>query len=356
MAAIGAAAAAALLLGAVIVWRVAVRQAPGQGAAAAPAAGGTAVPAGDLALLAGTQVHFATVEEGRAVLEQRDDWMQATGELQRAALMQRPPPVTLDDFARWQGDNVRAWPAKERARWERALAQVAPAINRLHLPLPARVLLVDSTGRESADTPHTRGAAIVLPEGTDPKGFSDGELLAHELFHVATRHSPALATRVYAELGFEPVGELQWPAAWARLRIADQDAATMRHAMQVRVGGQPAWVMPVVVAAKEQPDRARGETVEHLMQTRLLQVQPGRGGAPTTAVLAGGQPVWHRIEDVPDYLEHLGGNTDYVLHVEEAAADNFMMLVARRAVPNPGLLQRIEAAIVKGSGASSAPG
>jgi hypothetical protein len=305
--------------------------------------------------LRGTRVHFATVGEARTILAQRDDWAEACGEVQRAALMQRPPPAPVDAFLQWQADNVRPWTTAEQQRWRRALTAITPRLNALHLPLPPQVVLVRSTGQESAATPHTRSQAIVLPGNANLQGFTDGELLAHELWHVVSRRQPRLASRLYALIGFEPVGELQWPQAWARLRIADQDAPHLQHAMQVRVGGQPHWIIPVVVAAKEQPDRIHGETLDNLMQTRLLEVQPGFNSQPTRAVLRDGQPVWWRIDDVPDYLEHLGGNTDYVLHPEETIADNVMLLVSQRPAPNPALLQRIEA-VLRESGASSAPG
>lgn len=310
--------------------------------------------ASDFKDLAGTRVHFATQREARMVVSRHDDWARACGEVQRGALMDRTRSVSLEAFLQWQADNVQPWPPAEQQRWQRALAAIAPRFNALHLPLPPQVLLIRSTGRESADTPHTRANAIVLPAHSDLQGFTDGELLAHELWHVVSRYSPGLATRLYALIGFEPVGELQWPNAWLRKRIADQDAPHWRHAMRAHVDGELRWIMPVVVAVKDEPDRSKGETIEHLMQVRLLEVEPGFNGQPTLPVMRGNEPVWHRVDDVPDYLEHLGGNTDYVLHPEETIADNVMLLVSQRPVPNPALLRKIEAAI-RESGASSAP-
>lgn len=336
---------------------------------AASAATSMAEAAEDFAGINGTRVRFASVEEAKALLATPDEWMRATGAVQRRVLMGSSAPVTLEAFARWQADNVRPWTPEQRERWRRALAQLAPQLNRLQPALPPLLLLVRSSGLESAQTPHTRANAIVLPEQADQQGFSDAELLAHELFHVLSRAQPALATRLYALLGFEPVGELRWPPAWGNLRIADADAPHLRHAMKVRVGNGEKWVMPVVVAAREQADFTRGETIEHLMDTRLLVVEPGAPNEATQPVLQHGQPVWHTLQQVPDFLQRLGGNTDYVLHPEETMADNFMLLLSGRTVPNPALLQRLEQALLDarqvppvtapaatGSGASSAPG
>lgn len=366
----GAGALAALVLAAVaLAWLLR----PASQAATPPAgADGTPVhdavtTADEFTGLRGTRVRFASVDEARRLLATPDDWLRVTGAVQRRTLMGRDTPASLEDFARWQADNVLPWTPEARARWQRALAQLAPRLDTLHLPLPPLLLLVRSTGRESAQTPHTRANAIVLPEQADLQGFSDSELLAHELFHVLSRAQPALATRLYALVGFEPVGELRWPAAWGELRIADADAPHLRHAMKLHLagaGGGERWVMPVVVAARTQADRAKGETLDHLMDTRLLLVEPGAAGEATQAVLQHGQPQWLTLQQAPEFLQRLGGNTDYVLHPEETMADNFMLWVSGRTVPNPALLRQVEqvlrtradVAAPTGSSPSSAPG
>lgn len=340
-----------LALGALLWWSLRPSALPPPATAAA-----VAPTADEFTALDGTRVRFASVDEARALLATPDDWMRATGPVQRQALMRSAAPVTLEAFARWQADNVRAWTPDQRERWTRALAQLAPRLNRLQLPLPPLLLLVRSTGLESAQTPHTRGNAIVLPDQADLQGFSDAELLAHELFHVLSRAQPALASRLYALLGFEPVGELHWPAAWNELRIADADAPYLRHAMKLRIGAVERWVMPVVVAARDRADHDKGETIEHLMDTRLLVVSPGAANEEATqALLQRGQPVWHTLQQAPEFLQRLGGNTDYVLHPEETMADNFMLLLSGRTVPNPALLKRIEQVLLAASGKPAAP-
>jgi hypothetical protein len=88
----------------------------------------------------------------------------------------------------------------------------------------------------------------------------------------------------------------------------------------------------------------------NVMQVRLLEVTPGIDGAPSTAVMRDGQPVWHRVDGPHDYLQQLGGNTDYVIHHEEALADNIAILVNGGKAKNPELLARIKAVLV-GAGA-----
>ncbi len=289
------------------------------------------------------QVRFASVEEGRAALGADDEWIALTSDLQRAALMGTAPPASREAFRAWQAANVLPWTDHDRQRWQTGLAALAPKLNTLQLPLPAEILLVRTSGRESAHIPHTRGHTIVLPTGFHPPGFSDVEVLAHEIFHVVSRDAPALATRLYALIGFEPAAELEWPADWLPLRIADADAPQHRHLMRLTHAGEAFAVMPLVVASHSplEPD----EPITSVMETRLLRVTPGRNGEPTRAVLRDGRPLWHSSEDLPEFERRIGPNTDYTIHPEEAMADNFMFVVSGRPVADAALLQRIEAAL-----------
>ncbi len=294
--------------------------------------------------LPGTVVRFASVEQGRAVLGAQDDWIAATSALQRATLMGMDPPVHRRGFARFQAEQARPWPPAERERWRRALEELVPAFERLAVPLPAEVLLVVSGGRESEHTPHSRANAIVLPlAGMDTQNYRDVEVLAHEFFHVMTRHAPEFATRLYATIGFAPAPALQWPPEWQELRIANPDAPHHRHAMRITLDGRERLVMPVAVASHAAVNWQDGETLTAVMAQRLLEVQIDEAARVSLPVVRDGQPVWHDPLDVPDYLRQLGGNTDYVLHPEETLADNFMLMVSGRQVPNPGLQRRIEA-------------
>lgn len=291
----------------------------------------------------GSVVRFADVAAGRAALSADDDWIAATSELQRASLMGVKGPATREAFRAFQAQQVLPWPAATRQRMLRAMEQVAPVFNRLGIALPPEVLLVHTNGKESVATPHTRGPAFVYPLRFDQQSFSDGELLAHEFWHIVSRHNPALRTRLYQTIGFVPAAPLEWPAAWLPLRLANQDAPHHEHMMWVTLGDRPVALMPVVVA--DPAELRSGGTIVTAARTRLLEVIPGSGGQATRAVLRKGQPVWHDPDRTPAYLEKLGGNSDYLVHPEETMADNIMFLVSGRKVPNPRLQAQIEAAL-----------
>ena len=301
-----------------------------------------AEPASDAAGPDGGRLRFADVDTARGLLAADDEWMQSTGPFQRRAVMGSAEPVALDAFRSYNADAARAWSAEQRTRWLRAMERVVPAFEALKVPLPREVWLIATNGQESAGAPYTRGNAVMLAGSATVKGYTDELMLAHELWHVAARHAPALATRLYAELGFEPMPELRFPEAWAPLRIANPDAPNNRHAMRLKVQGRAPLVTPVLVATRD--TLKPGETFFSVMDVRLLEVESA--GSASQAVLRDGLPVWHALDGPHDYLQRLGGNTGYVIHNEEALADNVAFLALGSKVRNPALLERLKAVLL----------
>ena len=303
-------------------------------------------PAQDTAAAGVARVRFASIAEGRAVLGADDPWIAATSDFQRAATAGVRPPMSRQAFQEFAAGTVQSWPDAEAERWQAAVDAVMARAAALRVPLPAEILLINTDGRDAANAPYTRGSAIVLPTvalRSAKMQVSAPFLIAHELFHVVSRHDPALANRLYATIGFEPVEPLQWPAAWLPARIANPDAPLDRHAMRLAIDGRDTLVMPLLVARRT--ELGPGESVFSVMDVRLLEVTAAPG-QPTLPVLRGGEPVWHAPAQLPAYAARLGGNTGYNIHPEETIADNFAQLLTGRTVRNPALLQQIEAVLL----------
>ncbi|MBA2964129.1 MULTISPECIES: hypothetical protein [Ramlibacter] len=298
-------------------------------------------------------LRFAGLAEAKAALAADDDWMAATGDVQRAATVRGQAPVTLEQFKAALAGAARECGPEQRRRWSLALADVADSLRQLPLRLPDPVTIVCTDGSDSAGAPYTRGDTVFLPQVLPPMRVSDAELLAHELVHIADRRQPERATRLYRLLGFEPVGPLAWPAEWEPLRIANPDAPHHRHVVWIDDGGQRLAVMPLLVAGRDQlgPD----ETFLSVLEVRLLAVEPGRDGAPSRPLRQAGRLVWFPAQASASYLDQLGGNTSYVFHPEETLADNVAFLASGRAVPNRALLERIRAVLADGGPADSLP-
>ena len=63
-----------------------------------------------------TTVVFATVEQARAILTARDDFVQRMSPFDRAARMKTNSDVSEEDFLKFAGKNVLAWDDAEKEK------------------------------------------------------------------------------------------------------------------------------------------------------------------------------------------------------------------------------------------------
>jgi hypothetical protein len=213
------------------------------------------------------------------------------------------------------------------------------------------VLLVKSTGIQEFEAAHTRGNAIVLPvSNLDAAAGGDTgfRLLAHELFHVASRHAPALRDTLYPVLGFTAFAGVEYPAAFDARRVTNPDGFSLAHAISVEVGGRRAEVVPFLQSESELPEAMKATDPTSLVGIYLLEVDLAAGRLVKDAK-GGITPIPVGKTDYPKKVAH---NSGYIIHPEEVMADNFAHLLERRgghavSVPEPAVLDDIEARLTR---------
>ncbi len=298
-------------------------------------------------LTEGALAHFATVEEARSVLSNRDDFAQAVSPFDRQARLQAAEPVSLDYWLAFNAAQAKPWSEEEQAKVSTALAKLRPKLEKYRLPLPEQILLVRTTGKEEAGAAYTRQTAIILPDGVLQSDEDKLErLLAHELFHVLSRHDADLRRRLYAIVGFEPMDEIELPAEWNARRITNPDAPRVDSRITLAFAGESVVAAPVLFATPAEFDaEAGGSLFKHLTFRLLVLEQAGDRWAPK---LENGQPVFLDPREQSDYARQIGGNTGYIIHPDEILADNFVLLVrGEREVKTPRILEAMGAVLAK---------
>jgi hypothetical protein len=291
-------------------------------------------------------VSFADVPHGRAVLGRSDAFSQATSAFDRGLRLETTEPVSEEAFVAHAAAQVVAWSDERKRRWQGAVIDVGRALFGLELALPATVLIVATTGREELGAFHTRQNAIVIPGPAGEKIKDPLKLLAHELFHVASRHDPKLRDRLFPILGYQAIGPVTLPPELEERRITNPDAYEHRHAIELEAEGRKFLALPVLLSSKPLDEAMRLGLVRSIEIT-LLEVKPDG----TVAVGRDGKAMRHRLE-ATNYLERASPNTDYALHPEEVMADNFALMISRRAgnvvdAKRPEVLEAIEKALAK---------
>jgi hypothetical protein len=169
-------------------------------------------------------------------------------------------------------------------------------------------------------------------------------LLAHELFHIASRANPALAERLYAVIGFTRCTEASYPASLALRKLTNPDAPRNDYCIRVTLDGLSVAATPILFSRTESYDPVRGgEFFDYLQLGLLVRTEPG--AALSTEKVVG-------LQQVTGFFEQVGQNTQYVIHPEEILADNFALLVLDMPnVKSPAVLISLRRALAEFSSA-----
>lgn len=303
-----------------------------------------------------TLLRLASAAEGRAILAAEDAFTRALGGFDRSFRLRTTEPVSDAEVRRFLGEQALDFTEAEAHAWELTIAAVAKGARGIGPLLPAEVLVVKTTGREERNHAYTRGNAIVLPAVRVERLRRERAiyLLAHELFHVASRASPTLRDDTFALLEFTPIVPIPPPPELDSRRLTNPDAHSLGH--YVRLGARA--VIPLLTSRMplaEAIGRSSASVVDS-MQVSLLEIDPDAGTVVRDAV---GQPTLIEAS-ATDWSHRIGRNTRYTLHPEEVLADNFALLVRRRLgssahVADPAFLGAFEEAVRACAGGTRTP-
>lgn len=265
---------------------------------------------------------FADLEEGRAVMTAEDGFLSRVGAIEVGVRVEDAEATSPDALRALYHDGVTTFSAEERARLEALLEAEHDTLTRIADHLPPTVLFVATDGTVEWSAPHTRANAIIFtPSWLAAEDRQFRRTFYHELFHVISRHDPALREQAYALIGFEPCA-VTVPDSLARRRITNPDAPTHEHYLPLDLDGADGVVPYTYTFADGYSPDVEGFA---FLQFGLIAVTETDGQC--TPVTALGEDGLLSPQDVPAYVPRTGGNTDYIIHAEEVMADNFVMWV-----------------------------
>ena len=284
------------------------------------------------------ELEFATIEQARAVLGARDEFVARLSPFDRAARLKSARDVTEAEYLAFAAAAAREWTNEERSRLTNAFAAIEPKLGELLPPLDAPILVVKTSGEEEGGAGYTRANAVMLPAVRDDLELQ--RLLAHEIFHVVSRKEPSLKNALYATIGFEPCGELTLAPTLAARKMTNPDAPVNEHCIEIEADGEREWGMPILLSRQERFDPAAGVPFFGYLTLSMLLVD--RSGAAARPLERNGVPVVLPFDRIGGLAEQIGRNTSYVIHAEEILASNFELLVLGSAgARSPEVLERM---------------
>ena len=302
--------------------------------------------------LVAQELKFATVEEARRLLVLRDAYIERMSPFDRAARMKTEMNVGESEFLEFAAAAALNWSQRDKVKIETAYQDIVTTINDLGLPLPEKIYLVKTTGDEEGKAAYTRGDAIFLPVNfVDSDKLDMRRLLAHELFHIATRKNTNLARALYGTIGFEYCGEVILPGILASRKITNPDAPRNDYCIKVRVGEEESWAIPILLSISEKYDISQGGEFFDYLQLTFLLVQRNAEHEPAEVLFDSQAPRLVSLDQITGFFEQVGRNTRYVLHPEEILAENFAMLVTGKGdVVSPAILDKIKIVLLERTG------
>ena len=299
---------------------------------------------GRIALTPMTEVRFASADEGRAILTANDTFTASMSRFDLQCRLTTDKEVSLDDWKRFVAEHVRDWQIAEIQTVSESLGRLKKLMADLRLPLPPVIQLMRTTGDEENGAAYTRNSAIVLP--TRVLGYDKiqmDRLLAHELFHLLSRHDGAIRARLYKIIGFEVCEPIELPASLAARRITNPDAPLIDCTMGLPAkDGKTIVGAPILYSEAKQYDAKSGKTLFQSFIFRLLVVERTPENGPWKPVLRNGQPVVLNPREEQAFLDKIGQNTNYIIHPDEILADNFVRLVMHdQNVPTPRIIDEM---------------
>jgi hypothetical protein len=296
----------------------------------------------------GAATRFASVEEGRAVLKADDAFSKSLSRFDLQSRLQSAEEVDLAAWKDFVAGHVQPWEETHIRPVSESLVRLSKRLAGYKLPLPKEILLIRTTGKEEGNAAYTRAAAIVLPDKVIayPPTQLD-RLLAHELFHVISRHDGALRQRLYRIVGFEVCDPIDLPPSLAPRKITNPDAPLIDCTIELAAAdGKVYTAAPVLYANAKQYDAARGGSFFQYLTFRLMVVE--RKDQRWQPKLFEGEPIVIDAKKEPAYFEKIGKNTNYVIHPDEILADNFVHLVMEdRDLMTPRIVEQMRLTLAK---------
>lgn len=247
---------------------------------------------------------------------------------------------TLDEFKAVAVEQIEEFTPEEKKAMSSVLDFISDRARELgfRLPIDKEIVFVKSKmGDEAGMGGYTIGNVVFYndyeSEGLAKSFEADSDydadyreyvllfsraLLAHEIFHCITRNNPQFRQLLYNVFGFTVMDrELEFGPTVKDLLMHNPDVEHYDNWAEFTIDGQKKRCALISVYCGTYADAVATNPKAHffdLMHNVLVPLDE-----PDTMI---------PIEEVPDFYDVIGRNTDYILSPEEFIADNFSYLIA----------------------------
>lgn len=283
--------------------------------------------ASGIELRKGTELVFASVEEAKKQLTKRDEFIKSLGPFDRSARLKTDKTVSEKEFLEHLANQVRPWTVGEKVRIRAIFKSITDRLGDYDLDLPQKILLIKTTGAEEGGAAYCRSNAIVLPQRIlIQQNASLEKLLIHELCHILSKNNSKLKEALYKVINFKKCNNIELPEKVREVRLTNPDGIKNDHYVEVKYEDAVLQVVPIIYSSSAKYDVTKGGEFFRYLKINLLAIEK-EDGLWRYKRDDTGEPILLELQDVPDYYNKIGSNTNYVIHPDEIIAENFVLLV-----------------------------
>ena len=296
-------------------------------------------------------VRFASKEEGQMLIQGNTQYYKRLSQVDIDWRV-RKENATLDELKTFAKQQVLDFTQEERELVMSSVNYIKQRLNMIEcqIPIPEEIVFIKTTMEDEGNaSAYTSGNLIFLSDRVLCQNMSLGcifgggsfvtfglhILIAHELFHCLTRHSPKFRQKMYALIGFRVMdNDIEFPEHVRRMIMANPDVEHIDNYAEFTVNGVKRKCALITYYGRS------------WAECSALQGKPARFfNCTNTALVPIDDLSTHfGINEASDFWEIMGRNTDYVAAPEECLAVNFsyaVVLGPHRDYKSPQLIKAI---------------
>lgn len=286
-----------------------------------------------------TEYKFADKETAIRILTANDEYLTTMKPIEIALQVGSPTAdKTIEDLKAHYATNVLEWPEAEKALMKALLVTHKKKLSKISHMLPDTVYFIKVADAVESGIPHTRGNAFVSPAR---RTSISTKLFFHQIFHILSRHNRIKRASLYNIIGFRPC-YFQPNEDVDKYTIRNPEAPFTEFFLPVEINDEDTYVMSYLHTTYEGFDPSVERGFDGHITGDLIEVTVDKGICKPV-IKADGTPSIFKHEEVPDFYEKVGYNTNFDIHPEEIIADNFAFLMMDKpGLANPEIPEEIE--------------
>ena len=288
-------------------------------------------------------IKFASIEKAQQLLLEEDSFTKAWSQFDIDSRMGKSNS-TKEELFEYIDTQVREWTNSEKDMIIDICNDIDAKIaeSNFKITFPEEIYFLKTTGdEEGGATGYTRNTYIVLKEGAASNRESLEHLIVHELFHVLTRNNPEFRKEMYRIIGFHITESIAYPDNIKPRRITNPDAPQTDSYISLKANGKDIDCMMILYSDK---DYAGGSFFDYLNIGFLSLV----GDEEKTTEYVDGKPVIYTMDQIENFFEQVGRNTNYIIHPEEIMAENFSFAIqGKEDIKDESIVEEIKKLLKK---------